>query len=143
MPAQVATVGRIEAVGAHHHGHGIPAHVGAQALFDGDVAGATGLLIGLDGVHVAGVGRERQVNAVLPRMLQQLLQQKMGALGAFLVDDGGQRLHPFARFLRVDVIGCRGPSGGVFLGGHACLLGCGGGNLVGSLHFCTVFQFFK
>ena len=73
MATQIAAVRRVQAVGAHHHGHGVPAHVGAQALFNGDVAGAMGFLLGLNGVHVAGVGRKRQVDAALPGMFQQLL----------------------------------------------------------------------
>jgi hypothetical protein len=32
-----------------------------------------GFLLGLDGVHVAGVGRKRQVDAALAGMFQQLL----------------------------------------------------------------------
>ena len=80
MPAQITTIGRIQAVGAHYHDHGVPAHVGTQAFFQVDIAGAVHLLVGLDGVHVARVCREWQVNATLARMLQQLLQQKVRAL---------------------------------------------------------------
>ncbi len=40
VATQIAAVCWVEAVGAHHHGHGVPAHIGAQALFNGDVAGA-------------------------------------------------------------------------------------------------------
>jgi hypothetical protein len=36
---------------------------------------------------------------LLAGMLQQLLQQEVGALGALFFDDGGQRVHPFAGFL--------------------------------------------
>ncbi len=88
VAAQVPAVCRIVAVGLDHHGHGVPAHVGAQALFDFDVAGATLLLVGLDGVDVAGVGRERHVKAALTRMLQQLLQKVMGTLWALTLNDG-------------------------------------------------------
>jgi hypothetical protein len=88
VAAQVAAVGGVQAVGAHHHGHGVPAHVGAQALLDGDVAGAAHFLVRLDGVHVARVGRERHVDAVLTCMFEQLLQQEVRALGPFLVDHG-------------------------------------------------------
>ncbi len=107
VPAKVATVGGVEAVGAHHHRHGVPAHVGTQAFFDGDVAGTARFLIRLDRVHVAGVGRKREVHTVLAGLFQELFQQEVRALGAFLFDDGGQRLHPFPRFLGVAV---RGPA---------------------------------
>ena len=56
VATQVATIFRVVAVGLDDHGHGVPAHVGAQALFDFDIAGAALLLVGLDGVDVAGVG---------------------------------------------------------------------------------------
>jgi hypothetical protein len=59
VPAQVAAIVGMQAVGLDHHGHGVPAHVGAQALFDFHVAGAACLLCGLYGVHVTCVGRER------------------------------------------------------------------------------------
>jgi hypothetical protein len=83
VPAQVTAVFRVMAVGLDHHGHGVPAHVGTQALFDLDVAGAALLLVGLDGVDITGIGRKRHVDAALARVLQQLLQQKVRALGAF------------------------------------------------------------
>ena len=105
VPTQVTAVFGVVAVGLDHHRHGIPAHVGTQALFDLDVAGAAGLFGWLDGVDIAGVGRERHVDAVLAGFLEQLLQQEVGALGALLFNDGGQRLHPFAGFLGIDVPG--------------------------------------
>ena len=105
VATQIAAVDRVMAVGLDHHGHGVPAHVGAQALFDLDVAGAALFLVGLDGVDVAGVGRERHVDAALAGVLEQLLQQEVGTLGAFGLDDGGQRVHPLAGFLAVCVMG--------------------------------------
>jgi hypothetical protein len=41
VATQVTAVGRVVAVGLDHHGHGVPAHVGAQTLFNFDIAGAT------------------------------------------------------------------------------------------------------
>ena len=38
-------------------------------------------------------------------MLQQLLQQEMGALRALALNDGRQRVHPLTGFLRVRVVG--------------------------------------
>ncbi|MDT4885250.1 hypothetical protein FQZ97_1214690 [compost metagenome] len=108
MPPQIASVFGVVAVGLDHHRHGVPAHVGAQALFDLDVAGATRFFVGLDGVHVAGVGRERQVDAVLAGFLQQLLQQEVRTLRALPLDHGGQRLHPFTGFLAVRIGGNTG-----------------------------------
>ena len=92
------------AVGFDHHGHGVPAHVSAQAFFDFDVARAMCLLAGFDGVDVASVGRERHVNAALAGMLKQLLQQKMCTLRPLRIDHGGQRIHPFTCLLGVCII---------------------------------------
>ena len=105
VAAEVAAIGRVQAVGLHHQRHGVPAHVGAQAPFQFQVAGAALFVAGLDGVHVAGVGRERHVDAVLPRVLQQLLQQEVRTLRAFRADDRRQCIQPFTRFLGVGVGG--------------------------------------
>ena len=70
---QIAAVGRVQPVGLDHHGHRVPAHVGAQPAFEFEVAGAALLVLGFDGVDIAGGGRKRQVDAALPGMFQQLL----------------------------------------------------------------------
>ena len=56
MAAQVTAVLGVVAVGLDHHGHGIPAHVGAQALLYLNVAWAIGLLIDLDRVDITSGG---------------------------------------------------------------------------------------
>jgi len=104
VAAQVAAVFRVVAVGLDHHRHRVPAHVGAQALLDLDVAGAAGFLLGRNGVDIGRVGRERQVDAAGTRLFKQLLDQEMGPVGAFLADDGLERVHPFARFLAIDIL---------------------------------------
>ena len=101
VAAQITTFGWVVAVGLHHHGHGVPAHVGAQAAFDFQVAGALGFLRRLDGVHITGLCRERHVHAVLAGMLQHFFDQLVRVLRTFAVDDGGQRVHPLAGFLGV------------------------------------------
>ncbi len=124
VAAQVAAFGWVVAVGLDHHRHGVPAHVGAQAGFDLEVAGAARLLAGLDRVHVAGVGGERHVDAALARMFEQLLEQEVGPLSAFAVDHGRQCVHPLAGFLLVGVGGGRRGFSGLRVGlsSHACLL---------------------
>ncbi len=77
VAAEVAAVGRVQAVGLDDHRHRVPAHVGAQAPFELEVAGAVLLVDRLDRVDVAGVGRERQVDALLARVLEQLLEQEV------------------------------------------------------------------
>jgi hypothetical protein len=119
VAAQIATVFWVDAIGLDHHGNGVPAHVGAQALFDVEVAGIAGLFAGFDGVDVAGGGRERQVDAVLACMLEQLLQQEVGAVRAFGLNDGAQGIHPFAGFYFVMILVRRNGSS------HADLRGSG------------------
>jgi hypothetical protein len=87
-------------------------------LFDLEVAGAARFLLGLDGVDVAGLGGERQIDAVLARVLEQLLDQRVGVICALTVDHSGQRVHPFSGFL---VVGAGGAVDGFLFGwfGHA------------------------
>ena len=73
MAAQVTAISGVVAVGLDHHGHGVPAHISAQTLFNLDVARAAFFLVGLQGVDIARVGGERHVDAVFTRMFQQLL----------------------------------------------------------------------
>ena len=105
VAAQIAAVDRVMAVGLDDHGHGVPAHVGAQALFNFDVAGAERFFRRFNGVDVAGGRGKRFVDAVLARVLEQLLQQKVRAIRAFALDHGGQGVHPFTGFLAVRVVG--------------------------------------
>ena len=105
VAAEVAAIGGMQAIGLDHHRHRVPAHVGAQALLDLDVAGRALLLVGRDRVDVRGVGRERHVDAGLARLVDQLLEEEVGALAAFGRDDGRQGVQPFARFPRVGVVG--------------------------------------
>jgi hypothetical protein len=120
VAAEVAAFGGMVAVGLDHHRHGIPAHVGAQALFDLEIAGAALFLVGLDGVDVRGIGRERLVDAVLPGMFEQLLQKEVSPLRPLALNHGGQGIHPFTGFLGVRVI--RGRAEQVlWICRHACL----------------------
>ena len=88
MPAQIAAISGVLAVGAHHHDHGVPAHIGADAAFELQIAWAEGFVLRLYGVDIGRGGRERQVDAVLARLFQQLFNQKMAALFAVNLDNG-------------------------------------------------------
>ena len=109
--AQVAAIRGVQAVGLDHHGHRVPAHVGAQTLFHLEVAGAARFVLRLDGVDIAGGGRKRHVDALLTRFLEQLLKQKVAAFTAFFADDRRQRVDPFACFQGVRVMGGRAELG--------------------------------
>ena len=90
-------------VGTDHHGHGVPAHVVVNLDLDVGIARILGLLVDRDGVDVLGVGRVRQINAFFAGLGNQALDQVVGALRAFVVDDAVERLHPFLGFLCVGV----------------------------------------
>ena len=90
VAAEVAAVGRVQAVRLDDHRHRVPAHVGAQPLLDLDVAGRALFLVGRDRVDVGGVGRERHVDAGLARVVDQLFEQEVRALAALGADDGRQ-----------------------------------------------------
>ena len=56
MTTQVATVFWVMAIGFDHHRHRVPTHVGAQAFFYFDIAGAMDFLVWLNGVDIASIG---------------------------------------------------------------------------------------
>jgi hypothetical protein len=74
-------------VGAHDHGHGVPADIGVNLDLHVRIARVLGLFVGRDGVDVFGIGRVRDVDAVLAGLADQRLDQVVGALGAFIRDD--------------------------------------------------------
>ena len=97
MAAQIATVFGVQAVRAHHHNHGIPAHIGAQALFHHHIPGRVHLVFDFNRVDISGSGRERQIDAVLPRLFQQLLDQEMSAFTAVGFNHGFEGIEPLTR----------------------------------------------
>jgi hypothetical protein len=101
VAAQV-TVG---AVRLDHHGHGVPAHPRAQALFVFQIAGAVFFEVGRNGIDVSGVAGERDVGAAAARQIDQSLHQVMGAFRALVFNDGLERFEPFLGFERVGIIG--------------------------------------
>ena len=122
VAAQIPTVGRVVAIGPHHHRHGVPAHVGADALLELGIARRARLKLGGDGVDVSRVRRERDVRPASPRRVDHLLEQKVGTLGALAIDDGLERIEPFPGFKRIGihrVVGGRQLAGN---GGHGDLL---------------------
>jgi hypothetical protein len=68
------------------------------------IAGDADLRFGRDRVDVRGVGRERQIRAGLRGLVDQLLDQEVRAVGPFDREHAGQRVEPFARFLRIGVV---------------------------------------
>ena len=74
-----ANAGRM-LVGAHDHGHGVPANQALDPPLDLAAAGIRGLLIGRDGVDVGRVGRERDGHALAIGVELELGKQVAGAL---------------------------------------------------------------
>ena len=93
-------------VGAHDHGHGVPADVGVNLDFHVGIARVLGLLVDRDGVHVLGIGRIRNVDAVLAGLADQLVDQVVGAFGAFLGNHAFKGVNPFLCFLRIYIGQC-------------------------------------
>jgi hypothetical protein len=94
-------------VGTHDHGHRVPADVGVNLDFHVRIARVLGLLVGGNGVDVFGVGRVRQIDTGPAGLADDLLDQVMGAIGAFLSDDAINGVHPFFGFLRIKISGVR------------------------------------
>ena len=115
----------MRAVGAHHHRQRIPAHDRGQALLELKVAGKLRLVGEPDAVAVCRVEHRRQLHAALARMIEQPAQQISRALAAFGLDQGVERIEPFARFLRIGILGIDAPErGGTEIGeiGHGHFL---------------------
>src|SRR5690606_28670640 len=100
VAAQVARL----AVGAHHHGHGVPADQAADAPFHGRITVALGLQVRRDGVGVRGGRMEGQRRAGPARQLGHAFQQLVGALGTVVVQHRLQRLHPLPGLGRIGIV---------------------------------------
>ena len=90
-------------VGAHHHGHGVPADDAADALLHVEIARKRRLVLHGDGVHV--VGGEHLVRDSVQRVgpAQQAVDQKANPLPALLPEHGVERLDPFPGLDRIAV----------------------------------------
>ena len=100
---QVSTDPVEAGIGAQHHRQRVPADHAADALLHRLVAGEIGLLLGRDGVDVAGLGQGWQPDLQLAGALQELVDDEAGALRASLRHDPVQRVEPLLGLGRVDV----------------------------------------
>ena len=87
-----------DTIGAHHHGHGVPAHQALDTALDLTAAGVRHLLVGVDGVDVRRVGREREANARLLSMDTKFAKQATHASSATVLHHVVQRIKPFPGF---------------------------------------------
>jgi hypothetical protein len=100
MAAQLARL----AVGAHDHGHGVPADQRTDTPFHRRIAGHLRLVARRDGVDVFGGRVERQVAAGTTRVIDHALEQEMRTLGAIVLNHRIERIHPLAGFGGVDIL---------------------------------------
>ncbi len=85
------------------HRHRVPADVGADPALEDLVTREPRLLLAGDRVDVVGADHRRHADALLPGVLHEPGEQVAGAGTATDVDDGVERIEPFARLLGVDV----------------------------------------
>src|SRR2546429_3427969 len=81
VTGDVAAEVTLAAIRAYYGCHRVPAHERAQPLLDRWVAGRFLLEMRRNRVDVCRVGRKRDVRAGAARLLDQLFEQVMGALG--------------------------------------------------------------
>src|SRR5690606_13677457 len=74
VAAQVAAVGGLVLVGLDHHGHGVPADVRADALFERQIAGMRRFETGWNRDDVGGIGRKWNAGARAARQVDQTLE---------------------------------------------------------------------
>ncbi len=94
-------------VGAHHHGHGVPADQALDAALDLAAARVGHLLVGVDGVDVGGVGGERQLDAAGVGVAAQFAEQPADAGRATGLQHVVQGLEPLPGFEGFELGGIR------------------------------------
>jgi hypothetical protein len=72
-------------------------------MLDGTVPARALLAFGRDRIDVRGIERERRAYAGVLRLIGELFEQKCRPLGTLIMQDGAQRIDPFARFHRIGI----------------------------------------
>ena len=111
--SDVAAQLQIFFAGAQHHGGGIPADNGADAVFQFLIARRFLLFAHRNGVQISGGGIKRQMHTAAAGVFHQVFQQEMRALGAFAFQHRAQCIQPLLGFNRINVVNIVG------LGGHS------------------------
>jgi hypothetical protein len=97
-----AQLGRI-AIGIQHQHHRIPAHPGADAVFQILVAGGALLFANRDGVAIRRGRAERHARTGIARLVEQFPEQKTDAFRAFVFQNRLEGIQPLLGFLRIVV----------------------------------------
>ena len=90
------------AVGLHHHRQRVPADDRADAVLEPRLARRLLLVGRVDRVDVGGGGAVGQVHALAARLVDQRLDQEVGALGALVLEHRFERVEPLAGLVRID-----------------------------------------
>ncbi len=90
-------------VGLDHGRERIPADDGTDAAFDLAITGIMRLAIDRDRIHIGRVGVVGEIGAARARFVEQVFDQKMGAVDALGIDHCLQRIEPFAGFFGIDI----------------------------------------
>ena len=91
-------------VGAHHHGHGVPADQALDTPLDGPVAGVGNLFVHRNGVDIRRLQPARSLNPVESGAIGEAGEQVGGAFSPSLLHDAVQGFQPFAGFLCVRIL---------------------------------------
>jgi hypothetical protein len=91
-------------VGPDDHGECVPTHDRRQPLLQRHIAGMDRLLVERNAVLVSRVRHHMRHDTEALRLLLQLCEQVQTTLAATARNGGAQRVQPFPRLLRVDVV---------------------------------------
>ena len=100
---QVAADSGRPVVGPQDHRHGVPSNQPPDSALELLVAREERLLLGADGVDVAGLRQWRQADVELTSAFEQLVQEEAGAFVALLAVNLVQRIQPFLGLGGIDV----------------------------------------
>src|SRR5262249_34388705 len=90
-------------VGAQNDRDRIPANGRAYAMLDGAVPFRALFSFRRDGVDIGRVDRERRMHSDALRFIGELFEQKCRAIASSMMQNGAQRIDPFAGFQGVSV----------------------------------------
>ncbi len=91
-------------IGAHHHGHGVPADQALDPPLDGPVARVGNFFVHRNGVDIRGLQDVRRLNPVESGALGKAVKQVGDAVRPSLLHDAVQSFQPFAGLLCVGIL---------------------------------------
>ncbi len=101
MTTQIA----IGTIGFDHHGHRVPAHVGAQPLLVFEIAGTVLAEVRGNGIDVSGIAGKGNMSTAATGQIDHALKEVMRTLRSFVIENGFESVEPFLRFHHIGIIG--------------------------------------